>query len=473
MDAVPASATKELREGRYVLLAPLGQGAQGVTWDAVDKREGRAVAVKAFDVRGARTWKDVELAEREARVLAKLHHRSLPRYIEHFEQDGVLYLVMEKILGTPLSVMQKAAPRMSERDLRRFLRDADDALTYLHGQSPPVIHRDLKPSNVIQRDDGSYAFVDFGAVRDRLRPEGGSTVVGTFGYMAPEQFQGRAGPASDVYSIGATAIALLTGQEPEKLPHRGLSLDVDAALGKTASPWVRDVLTRMLEPDPDRRATRIGPLLREGPGDARSSASPKPGRDDPASARAWRDAVDSAVHSSREARRAVRRAAKRARKEARREARRAGGWHPHHGLPFGLRVLFSIGLTVAQVAVLLALQVAVPLLLTVLSLVFGSGLRRAAEQVRLAGGEVGRTLGQARGEIQRGWQQADVDGAEQDGQVHVAGRVETTSGGPRVRVDAPSRTVPGAAGIDVAGDLESGGDVEDVADARRPARTRR
>ena len=68
-----------LREGRYVLLAALGEGTQGTTWDAVDKREGRPVAVKQFDVRGAKAWKDVELAERETRVLASLDHPLLAK----------------------------------------------------------------------------------------------------------------------------------------------------------------------------------------------------------------------------------------------------------------------------------------------------------------------------------------------------------------------------------------------------------
>src|SRR5262252_7359164 len=94
--ASPASRPA-LHDGRYVVLAPLGEGTQGTTWDAVDKREGRPVAIKQFDVRGARAWKDVELAEREARVLASLDHPSLPKYVDHFEEDGVLYLVMEKI----------------------------------------------------------------------------------------------------------------------------------------------------------------------------------------------------------------------------------------------------------------------------------------------------------------------------------------------------------------------------------------
>ena len=71
-----------------------------------------------------------------------------------------------------------------------MLGDIAEALRYLHGRAPAVVHRDIKPGNIIRRSDGSYTLVDFGAVRDRLKPEGGSTVVGTFGYMAPEQFPG-------------------------------------------------------------------------------------------------------------------------------------------------------------------------------------------------------------------------------------------------------------------------------------------
>jgi serine/threonine protein kinase len=114
---------------------------------------------------------------------------------------------------------------------------------------------------VIRRPDGTFAFVDFGAVRDRLREEGGSTVVGTFGYMAPEQFQGRALPQSDVYAVGATVLSMLAGEEPEKLPHTGLKIDVAAALGKRASPTLVSILSRMLEPDPETRPASIAPLL--------------------------------------------------------------------------------------------------------------------------------------------------------------------------------------------------------------------
>src|SRR4029078_10932665 len=134
-------------------------------------------------------------------------------------------------------------------NVRRLLRSAASALEYLHGRAPPIVHRDIKPSNVIMRSDGSFAFIDFGSVRDRMKPEGGSTVVGTFGYMAPEQFQGRAMPTSDIYALGATALAMLTGEEPERLPHKGLAIDVPSALKRTrVSPAMAAMLSSMLEP---------------------------------------------------------------------------------------------------------------------------------------------------------------------------------------------------------------------------------
>jgi serine/threonine protein kinase len=79
-----------LREGRYRLRGVIGAGAQAHTYDAVDTRTNHPVAIKRFSVRGARSWKDVELAEREARVLSELAHPNLPRYIEHFEEGGAL-----------------------------------------------------------------------------------------------------------------------------------------------------------------------------------------------------------------------------------------------------------------------------------------------------------------------------------------------------------------------------------------------
>jgi hypothetical protein len=246
--------------GRYVVTSLLGQGSQGATYAATAEATGRGVAIKRFDVRGARGWKDVELAERETRVLATLDHPLVPRYIEHFEEDGALYLVMDRVEGETLEALRKREGALPEAEVRRFLACADRALTYLHGRGSPVVHRDVKPSNVVRRADGSYVLVDFGAVSEQLR-RGSSTVVGTMGYMAPEQLQGRALPASDVYAVGATALAALAGVEPETLPHKGLRVDVRTALKERASPELVSALERMLEPDPDLRAPSVAAAL--------------------------------------------------------------------------------------------------------------------------------------------------------------------------------------------------------------------
>ncbi len=378
--------SQPLRDGRYVVTRALGEGAQGHTLEAVDKRLGKLVAIKRFQIRGASSWKGVELAEREARVLASLSHPSLPAYLDHFEEDGALFLVMEKIDGESLGAMRRRRAVLGRDEVVRFLRDASGVLDYLHGRAPPVIHRDIKPNNVIRRPDGSFAIVDFGAVRDRLRPEGGSTVVGTFGYMAPEQFQGRALPASDVYAVGATALCLLTGEEPENLPHRGLAIDVPAALGGRADPRLVRALSAMLEPDPERRAARLAPLLAELDAGVAPSERPRAGRPSERDARkAYSDARE-AERDARKAYRDARKAARRAHEQERRPRGPEGAVAPRRGLDGLPFVGAMFGLTVARNAVGLALGVVVTTVLTLLTLVFGRVLReQAAPSVRRAG----------------------------------------------------------------------------------------
>ncbi|HEX3594559.1 MAG TPA: serine/threonine-protein kinase, partial [Polyangiaceae bacterium] len=434
-----------LRDGRYRVVGKLGEGAQGTTFDAVDTKTGGSVAIKRFSVRGAKSWKDVELAEREASVLETLSHPALPAHVDHFEEDGALYLVMQKIEGKSLAQLTAKGGALSREDVVRFLGDAASVLEYLHGRSPPVIHRDINPKNFIRRPDGSFALVDFGAVRDRLKPEGGSTIVGTFGYMAPEQLQGRALPATDVYSVGATALRLLTGREPETLPHRGLSIDVNAALG-SGDPVLRDVLAKMVDPDPDRRASKLAPLVkrleqagrgaaRHGERESESRAERERGREsraaeDAAAARS-RDRRDGETHRDRArrdwrgwesadfdwsrgaeswARGFARSERERARDEYRRNradrrraerherrSRRRG--RPLHGPPL---VVAIIALHVAMMVVGFVLGVLVPTVLLILSVLFGRPLRDAARATRLAGEDARKSMTAARDYLLQG-----------------------------------------------------------------------
>lgn len=397
--AAVADPSTTLRDGRYVLVRVLGEGGQATTYEAVDKREGRAVAIKRFVVRGAKSWKEVELAEREARVLASLDHPAIPEHFEHFEENGELYLVSEKIEGESLGALRKRGARLSEGEVVRLLTELDAALTYLGTRAPPVVHRDIKPNNVIRRPDGSFALIDFGSVAESLKPEGGSTVVGTFGYMAPEQFQGRALPATDVYAAGATALAMLTGIEPDKLPHRGLAIDVEAALaGSRVSPGLVKALSALLEPDPEKRAPRITTALRASRADKRSEPPPEP--TPPMSRRERRRFEKQARRETREAYRAARRKAR----EANNQAVQA-----HLLGPF--LWLLLIGLNIGQVALFLALRIFVPTLLGVLSVVFGKGLLEASRAVVEAGKRANASMARAKAFFRGEIEVVDAEGA--------------------------------------------------------------
>jgi serine/threonine protein kinase len=416
----PPPNESTLRRGRYTLLGRLGEGSQGETYEARDNgvppthprpeeladdfkryvdraraagrpvsREPNAglVAIKRFRVDRAKAWKDVELAEREARTLASLDHPHLPRYIEHFEEDGALYLVMEKVEGESLASLRARRQTLPVAEVTRMLADIAEALRYLHGRAPAIVHRDIKPGNVIRRPDGSFALVDFGAVRDRLKPAGGSTVVGTFGYMAPEQFQGRASPKSDVYGLAATAIAMLTGCEPEDLPHEGLGIDVARALPRGTSPALVRALAAMLQPDPDRRIASVDDalaLLREGASRKRtSSSSPEPSHapESAYQAKLTRKQRRELRHQEKHAARAERR-----RRRAAARARRA---------PLVPRMLAQLGLLIALLVVWLTVGLVVPLVLSVLSLLFGKALRRAAVACFQAAKRTDAALGRA------------------------------------------------------------------------------
>jgi serine/threonine protein kinase len=248
---------------RYQIMESLGAGAQGQTFRAIDRETGTAVAVKVLRLRNLGSdWKPYDLFERECQVLRDLNHPAIPHYLDQFasEATGEFFLVMQLIDGEPLS-RRFGRAGLPEPELRALLLQALDILEYLHDRQPPVIHRDIKPSNLIVRPNHAspLALIDFGGVRLALNPEGGSTMIGTFGYMAPEQLHGEATPATDIYALGATLAALAAGTPADRLPRKGLAIDLPAVL--PPSP-LRDVLAAMLAPDPGQRLQRAADVRR-------------------------------------------------------------------------------------------------------------------------------------------------------------------------------------------------------------------
>src|SRR5687767_766285 len=258
----PSAFDGPLLAGRYRLGPRLGKGSQGEIFLARDEKakgaDDREVIVKRLTPRG--TWKSFELFEREAKVLSQLRHAGVPRHLATIEEPaGTFNLVMQRVPGENLRELS-ARRRLSQLELRDILIRALEILDYLHTRSPVVVHRDLKPSNIVRAPDGRLSLVDFGGVLDAARDQGGSTIVGTFGYMAPEQLHGRATAATDIYALGATIVALAGGVEPDDVPRKGLRMDLARHL-PAMDPSLRAALESMTEPDPDRRPQRARDVI--------------------------------------------------------------------------------------------------------------------------------------------------------------------------------------------------------------------
>ncbi len=252
---VDARPSGSLIANRYEILAPLGRGAFRRVYVARDRTNDERVALKELSLRAVDNWKSVELFEREARTLASLDHHLIPRLLDSFVEEGGLrcITVEELIPGETLAKLLEAGWRPTFDEVTRTALDVLDVLHYLETLSPPMLHRDLKPGNLIQRPDGRVVTVDFGGAQELLLDDdrAGSTMIGTYGYMAPEQALGRTSQASDLYSLGATLVHLLTQVAPAELPTRDLRPDF-RALAEVPGPLAR-WLDRLLEPDPGLR----------------------------------------------------------------------------------------------------------------------------------------------------------------------------------------------------------------------------
>lgn len=251
----------ERLQERYEMQQRLGKKAGRQTLLALDKETQELVVIKLLTFSSDFSWDDLKLFEREAETLKAQSHAAIPRYLDSFELDapnGKGFAMVQSYIEAPsLEEHLKAGRTFSEGEVKQLAKALLGILTYLHRQKPPVIHRDIKPSNILLTNRsgnsvGQVYLVDFGSVQTLATQEGKTvTVVGTYGYMPPEQFGGRAAPASDLYSLGATLIALATGMHPADLPQKDMRIQFEQATD--LSPGFADWLNRMIEPSLERR----------------------------------------------------------------------------------------------------------------------------------------------------------------------------------------------------------------------------
>jgi Tol biopolymer transport system component/serine/threonine protein kinase len=246
-----------LLHNRYRIVDILGQGGMGSVYRAIDENLGVEVAVKENLFTTDEYARQFRL---EAVILAGLRQPNLPRVTDHFVIGSQgQYLVMDYIEGEDLRQRMERVGTISDEDAVIIGTAICDALHYLHTRKPPILHRDLKPGNVKITPEGGVYLVDFGLAK--IVRGGEQTTTGaramTPGYSPPEQYgTARTDPRSDVYSLGATLYAALTGIIPED----GLSRVMDN-VGLTpirkrnprVSRKLAAAIEKAMEPFPDER----------------------------------------------------------------------------------------------------------------------------------------------------------------------------------------------------------------------------
>ncbi len=198
--------------GKYRILEPLGSGGFGTVYLAEDTWIDKRVAIKVPH----RQSLDFGELLREPRLLASLNHPNIVTVITAEKQDNVFFIVMEYVPGETLENIIANRGALELTLALDYTCQIANAVDHAHKQG--VIHRDLRPANVFVTDKGLLKVGDFGTSRFLEIAAHGTTVIGSPPYMAPEQFEGRAVFASDLYSLGVTMYQMLTGVLPYDTP---------------------------------------------------------------------------------------------------------------------------------------------------------------------------------------------------------------------------------------------------------------
>ncbi len=269
--------TPGTRLGPYEILAPLGAGGMGEVWKAKDTRLDRFVAVKVLPEHLANNPESLARFEREAKAVAALNHPNITGIFDIGNMDGIAYVAMELLEGESLRTRLESGPLTPKKAMEAAIQMAQ-GLAAAHEKG--VVHRDLKPDNLWITKEGRLKILDFGLAKqlpgmgvgsDSVLPTAAiqadhhtekGIILGTLGYMSPEQVRGEAVDArSDLFSFGAVLFEMLTGKRAFA---RGTASDTMAAILRddpleligTSRPIpmaLRRIIDHCLEKDPTRR----------------------------------------------------------------------------------------------------------------------------------------------------------------------------------------------------------------------------
>lgn len=240
---------------KYEILEKIGQGGMSKVYKVRDKRLNKYWALKEIDLKEQNQHQDIfeQSIIGEMELLKRLEHPALPRIIDYFKKDGIIYIVIDYIAGETLSQRLERQGAQPEELVINWALQLCNALTYLHTRNPRIIYRDMKPGNIMINEEGSIRLIDFGIARE-YKTEGreDTTYLGTKGYAAPEQFggKGQTDPRTDIYSLGVTLYHLVTGNNPCHPPYEIMPI---RQINPSLSRGLEEIIKRCVQPAPDKR----------------------------------------------------------------------------------------------------------------------------------------------------------------------------------------------------------------------------
>ena len=253
---------------RYRLVREIAVGGMGEVWVGHDDALARDVAVKVLREEFAGDPGFIKRFRTEARNSASLSHQNIAQLYDYGEQEGSAFLIMELVLGEPMSDLLEREPVLPTQRLLRILAQTSRALhaALVAG----VVHRDVKPGNILLGRAGRVKITDFGVslATNQVPMTATGMVMGTAQYLSPEQAVGKpATPASDLYSLGIVAYESLAGNRPFTGP---TAVDIAVAhvnspvppLPATVDPRLAEIVMRLLSKDPAERPRSAAALAR-------------------------------------------------------------------------------------------------------------------------------------------------------------------------------------------------------------------
>ncbi|CAL9491797.1 Serine_threonine-protein kinase PknD [Nocardiopsis dassonvillei] len=260
----PGGLAGTVLSDRYRLEEQIGSGGMGTVWKATDTLLNRPVAVKLLHPSQMAEPTARERFRTEGRITAGLSHPGIAQVFDYGEEDGRAFLIMELVVGEPLSQVLKERGGLTPDETLDFIGQAAQALAAAHARG--VVHRDIKPGNLLVTGDGRLKLTDFGIARGDMSVTLTQTgmVMGTAQYISPEQASGRpATGASDLYALGVVAYECLAGEPPFTgdspialaLAH---TRDEPPPLPEHVPPELDDLVFLLLCKDPEDRPASAG-----------------------------------------------------------------------------------------------------------------------------------------------------------------------------------------------------------------------